>query len=112
MVCQICKEEMPFRKRDGNYYFEAVEALSKEHFTKELEAQFLALCPVCAAMYKEFVKCDEDAMTDLKEKISNVENGEVQLSLGKKKTSIRFVETHYHDLKTIICDTTRELEEL
>jgi len=34
MVCQICQEEMPFRKRDGEYYFEAVEALSKDHFPK------------------------------------------------------------------------------
>jgi len=50
MICQICKEEMPFRKRDGEYYFEAVEALSRDHFAKEHEAQFLALCPLCAAM--------------------------------------------------------------
>ncbi|MBU1207326.1 MAG: hypothetical protein KKH04_10435 [Proteobacteria bacterium] len=33
-----------------------VEALSRDHFTKEHEAQFLALCPLCAAMFKEFVK--------------------------------------------------------
>ncbi|MYG08893.1 hypothetical protein F4167_20215 [Candidatus Poribacteria bacterium] len=44
MVCQICQEEMPFKYRGGNYYFDAVEML-KEYFTKEYEAQFLALCP-------------------------------------------------------------------
>ena len=27
MICQICKDEMPFKKRDGDYYFEAVENL-------------------------------------------------------------------------------------
>jgi len=46
MVCQICKEEMPFKKRDGEYYFEAVEALCKTHLPKEHEAQWLALCPL------------------------------------------------------------------
>ena len=66
MVCQICKDEMPFRKLDGQYYFESVEALSKEHFSKEHEAQFLALCPLCAAMYKEFVKNAEGVMPDVK----------------------------------------------
>ena len=45
---------MPFKKRDGEYYFESVEALSKAYFLKEREPQFLALCLLCAAMYKEF----------------------------------------------------------
>ena len=71
MFCQICKEEMPFRKRDGEYYFEAVEALSKDHFPKEHETQFLALCPLCAAMYKEFIKNNEKAMESLKNALMN-----------------------------------------
>ena len=65
MVCQICEEEMPFRKRDGKYYFEAVEAFSRDTFGQEHEAQFLALCPLCATMYKEFIKPGETAMEDL-----------------------------------------------
>ena len=31
MTCQICEKEMPFKKRDGEYYFEAVEASYKGH---------------------------------------------------------------------------------
>ncbi len=27
LICQICKKEMPFKKKDGTYYFEAVEIL-------------------------------------------------------------------------------------
>ena len=42
-------------------YFEAVEALGKGHFFKEHEAQYLALCPECAAKYKEFVKREPKA---------------------------------------------------
>ncbi len=102
MVCQICKQEMPFRKRDDEYYFEAVEALSRKHFTKEHEAQFLALCPLCAAMYKEFIKRDEDAMDVLKRKLINADGLEVSITLGKIEKKVEFVQTHYFDLKTIL----------
>jgi hypothetical protein len=102
MVCQICKDEMPFRKRDGRHYFEAVEALSKDHFPKEHEAQFLALCPLCAAMYKEFVKHDESAMEVLTHVLKASEKSEVSLKLGEKETSIQFVESHWLDIKTIL----------
>jgi hypothetical protein len=102
MICQICKEEMPFRKRDGEYYFEAVEVLSRDYFAKEHEAQFLALCPLCAAMYNEFVKHDEGAMESLKNALINSEDAEVPLQLGELDTSVRFVESHFLDIRTII----------
>jgi len=104
MICQICKEEMPFRKRDGEYYFEAVEALSRDYFAKEHEAQFLALCPLCAAMYNEFVKHNDGAMESLKNALINSEDAEVPLQLGELDTSVRFVESHFQDIKTIIED--------
>ncbi|MFC1859156.1 hypothetical protein ACFL9U_14195, partial [Thermodesulfobacteriota bacterium] len=89
-------------QRDGEYYFEAVEALSKDHFPVEHEAQFLALCPLCAAMYKEFVKQDKDAMVSLKNALMNEGDCEVPLHLGELDTSLRFVETHYQDIKTLL----------
>ncbi len=102
MICQICKKEMPFKKRNGEYYFEAVEALSKEHFNKEHEAQFLALCPECTARYKEFVKNDETAMKELHHALKNSDELEVPLTLGEWPTSLRFVETHRQDMRTIL----------
>lgn len=104
MICQVCKDKMPFRRRDGEHYFESVEALSRDHFTMEHEAQFLALCPLCAARYNEFVKQDEEeeAMVNMKNALMNSEGCEVPLRLGELNTSIRFVEIHYHDIKTII----------
>jgi hypothetical protein len=102
MICQICKNVMPFKKRDGEYYFEAVEALSRDFFKKEHEAQFLALCPLCAAMYKEFVKNDENTMNDLYYSIKNNDKPEIELRLGNLKTSIKFVEVHFSDLKVIL----------
>lgn len=102
LVCQICKEEMPFRKRDGAHYFEKKEVLSKIFLPKEHKAQYLALCPLCAAKYHEFVKTDDELMAELREKIVSAKDCEIPISLGDEKTSIRFVETHLHDLKVIM----------
>ena len=104
MCCQICKKEMPFKKRDGEYYFEAVEAFSTNYFSKEHEAQYLALCPLCAARYKEFVKRDESAMKALNHALKNSEEPEVSQHLGEFKTSIQFVESHWQDIKTILAE--------
>lgn len=102
MVCQICKEEMPFRKRDGEYYFEAVESFSKDHLPKEHEAQFLALCPLCAAKYKEFIKKDAGAMEDLRNAILVTTEPEVSVRFGDSETTIRFVEVHLNDLRVVL----------
>ncbi|NLI08235.1 MAG: hypothetical protein GX457_14260 [Thermotogaceae bacterium] len=102
MVCQICKKEMPFKKLDGEYYFEAVEAFTKDIFPKEHEAQFLALCPLCAAMYKELSKKDEAVMADLRKALLNMDSLEAPLRLGDLETTIQFVETHLCDIKTIL----------
>ncbi len=102
MVCQICKKEMPFIKRDGEYYFEAVEAFSKDYFNRDHEAQFLALCPLCAAMYREFVKLDERLMEELRDALRISDEPEVSLILGELETSIRFVGSHFIDIKTIL----------
>jgi len=104
MVCQICKMEH-FRKRNGEHHFEKKEVLTSKFLPKKLVAQYLALCPLCAAKYDEFIKTDDDVMAGLKVAIVSVEDCEIPISLGEEKTSIRFVETHYQDLKTIIWES-------
>jgi len=53
LVCQICKEEMPFKKKNEEYYFEAIEIFSKtDIIDREMEQPYLALCPECAAKYE------------------------------------------------------------
>ena len=101
MVCQILSF-MPFRKRDGDHYFEKKEVLPRKYLPKEHEAQYLALCPVCAAKYDEFVKTDDEVMAELREEIVNAEDYELPISLGDEQTSIRFVEEHIHDLEQIL----------
>ncbi|MDD2599752.1 MAG: hypothetical protein PHO37_11055 [Kiritimatiellae bacterium] len=100
MICQICKREMPFKKRDGTHYFEKKEMLARKFLPKEDEANFLALCPVCAAKYKEFV--NDDVMGDLWEAVVSADSCEIPISLGDENTGICFVETHLCDLKTIL----------
>jgi hypothetical protein len=75
---------------------------SRIYLPKEHEAQYLALCPLCAARYDEFVKTDDEVMAELREEIVSAEDCEIPISLGDEKTSIRFVETHLHDLKVIM----------
>lgn len=114
MICQICKEEMPFKKTDGEYYFMAVEALTtrfkddelpKNHFPKEYEAQYLALCPGCEARYDYFARTAAGSiklMEELRDQLMNSDDLEVPVCLGELETSIRFVEAHLHDLKEVL----------
>ena len=118
MICQICKEEMPFKKTDGEYYFEAIEALTirlkndelpENHFPKEYEAQYLALCPECAARYDYFARTAQgsvELMKELRDQLMNLDDLEVPVCLGELTTSIRFVESHLHDLKVVLHDGT------
>ena len=102
MACQICEKEMPFKKRDGEYYFEAVEILTSHYFLIEHKAQYLALCPECAARYKYFVKEDITMMEVIKKQLMNLNDLKVFVQLGELETSIRFVESHLLDLKVAL----------
>ena len=114
MICQICEEEMPFKKVDDEYYFVAVEALTirfkdddlpENHFPKEYEAQYLALCPECAARYNYFVRevgAGRKIMEELRNQLINSDDLIIPVCLGELETDIRFVETHLHDLKAVL----------
>ena len=114
MICQICKEEMPFKKNDGEYYFIAVETLTtrfkddelpENHFPKEYESQYLALCPECAARYDYFVRDVKEGieiMGKLRDQLINSDNPTIPVRLGELETDIRFVEAHLHDLKEVL----------
>ena len=101
--CQMCRQDMPFKKRNSDEdYFEAVEALKKDYFPKEHAAQYLALCPVCAAKYKEFVKRDKKAREDLHNALKSSDEPEIRLALSDFAIRIWFKEKHWHDLKTVL----------
>ena len=104
MECQMCRQEMPFKKRNSDEdYFEAVEVFGKDYFPKEHEAQHLALCPECAAKYKEYVKKDRAAREVLYNLLKDSDEPEVHLELNDCCViRICFDEKHWHDLKTVL----------
>lgn len=112
LICQICEEEMPFKKRDGEYYFEVVECFDKkmmEEFglIKEVPELYLALCPICAAKFQEYIKRDPNKMDKFLEAIKSAENElsiSFQLDMPEIITSVRFVEKHLHDIRVILKD--------
>ena len=105
MICQLCQEVMPFKKRGSKeYYFEAVEILSSEFFQKEFAVQYLALCPECSARYVEHIKADNERMKSLKlELIHNIKKEilEIDLKLDNRQMKLRFVNNHLNDLKVV-----------
>ena len=104
MECQMCRRlEMPFKKRDSDDdYFLAVEALRTEHFPKEHEAQYLALCPECAEMYKEFVKRSASARETLYNLLKTSEDSEVRLKSHGHVIRLWFEDKHWLDLTTVV----------
>lgn len=92
MVCQCCRNGMPFQLADGSYYFEAVQF--DYECERELTQNYMALCPVCAAKYRN-ARTTTDA-----EMRAGLESGdsEIPVTLAGKPESIRFVNIHKDDL--------------
>lgn len=103
MVCQLCKKIMPFKKRNGEYYFEAVELLSKELISKESESMYLALCPICAAKYKEYIKLDSNKIQNMIKQIRSSEIEEIAIETDHPET-LKFNPPHYLDVRTILTE--------
>jgi len=92
MVCQCCREEMPFQLADGSYYFEAVQF--DYSCDRELPQNHMALCPVCAAKYLN-ARTTPDTEMRLALETGNVE---IPVILAGKPECIRFVNDHKNDL--------------
>ena len=107
MCCQMCRQELPFKKKDGQYYFETTQIFN--NMSKEDKHQYLALCPNCAAEYDEWVKKDEKTSEMLKNKIAERKymKGEKSVSMdfyihdGLK--TLYFTGKHYLDMRTVVC---------
>lgn len=104
MWCQLCHDEMPFQGRDGKDYFEAV---SISQIQREVEEKCLALCPICAAKYEEFIRKEKDAEDHLIQKIQVEKGPTIPITLGKEEGSLRFVERHLADLKVVLDELSK-----
>jgi len=107
LICQICKDVMPFKKRNDEYYMEKVEVFSKEYLSKEHHSHYLALCPLCSAKYKEYVKTDSGQMDNIRDSLVQTDCHEIPIYLDEE-TTIKFVETHYTDLRDSMIGESKE----
>jgi hypothetical protein len=96
MICQVCKDELPFKLPSGSYYFEAVELL--ENSTKRYRATYLALCPNHAAAY-QYANGQKSSMVEL---ISTASTTEIEIDLGGQHTTIYFTGVHLADAKACL----------
>lgn len=117
IICQICKDIMPFKTRKGEYYFEDVESF--DDFDREIEELHLALCPVCAAKYKEFIKpknknesgeLKRDKMQKFKSAIIGSNCQMIPIELDKSET-VYFTEKHLLAIKTLIEEQERKIKQ-
>lgn len=106
VFCQLCHNIMPFKKRNGDYYFETVQMFKS--MEKEFPYQNLALCPNCAAEYDEWVRNNDDIKKELweaiesREPISGEPNVDIEIVFNHKEKKIRFTGKHYIDIRTAI----------
>lgn len=107
LVCQCCKDEMPFKlPRSEEYYFEAVQCIGEKE-TRHFQNR-LALCPTCAAMYQYAREPDD---TELLRRIvehsgdDQADSVEIPVRLAGRERTLRFVGTHWFDLKTVLKGT-------
>ncbi|MDE6001679.1 MAG: hypothetical protein K2G96_05120 [Clostridia bacterium] len=114
MICQCCGKELPFKKKNGEYYFVTLELHNTggEFFTKETPYPYIACCPNCAAMFNEhIVHCssNENRISDL---LNIIESGAtikkpngnevVEIIMDGKIFNLTFVQKHIVDIRAAI----------
>jgi hypothetical protein len=102
MFCQACHKPLPF-KVGGQWYFESVRFVSARKQVHTANA--VALCPLCAALYKY---ARETRNGPLLETLSNIEvkegqgGVEIPMVLNGKPVKIRFTGKHAIDLQAAL----------
>lgn len=103
LVCQCCRQEMPFKLPAGEYYFEAVQCVpdkDKRHFQNRV-----ALCPLCAAMYQVVRETGDDEVRSMliqHEARDDAPSVEIPIRLAGQQFMLYFVGAHWFDLKTVL----------
>jgi hypothetical protein len=103
LVCQSCHGVMPFKLKDGSWYFEAVQfVLGRKRMHK---ANALAMCPVCAAKYKYVRETEDSTLTEHLLAIGvSAGEGSVELPvlIAGKRTVLRLTGQHAIDLQAAL----------
>jgi hypothetical protein len=95
---------MPFMLNEY-HYFEAVQCVKVKDQDKRHFQNHLALCPTCAAMYKHALETNDLEVRRLIVEHDAAENTQsviIPVTLAGRPYNIRFVGTHWFDLKTVL----------
>jgi hypothetical protein len=104
MICQVCKDRLPFKLDDGSDYFERVELLC--NLKRHHQQNYLALCPNHAAMFM-YANGSTNELQDL---VINLAGNEMKVVLATEDMTIYFTKAHLADLKAIISVDLAESE--
>ena len=104
LICQLCNQTMPFQFPEGEDFFVAcqyIELLEKEH-----EANYLALCPNCAAEFQYACQTVEDKRAELILDLDlTVDEANLVVHIDTPvHQCLRFTQRHFIDLQMAIKD--------
>jgi hypothetical protein len=103
MHCQACRQPLPFKIKDGSWYFEAVKLVNARKQVHTANA--IALCPLCAALYKYARGTKNEAILDeLDSTTIDAGQGKVEIPvvLDGKRIKLGFTGKHAIDIKTAL----------
>lgn len=103
MHCQACRKPLPFKIKDGSWYFEAVRLVKR--LGQVHTANAIALCPLCAALYKYARGTKTEAIRDeLNSTTIDTGQGPVDIPvvLDGKRIKLGFTGQHAIDIKTAL----------
>lgn len=107
ILCQICRNHLPFKKPDGKEYFEKVQLFPNFLIKKELRQNYIALCPVCSAKIKVFFHND-DKRRDLYDKIRFSSDNTTCFNITLDRDyQIVFSDRHIIELKQMIEESAK-----
>jgi hypothetical protein len=104
LICQLCDQPMPFQYPKGEDFFVAcqyIELIEKEH-----EANYLALCPNCAAEFQYACRSDKNKKAGLILNLdSTVKEEKLVVNIDMPvHRRLRFTQRHLIDLQAAIKD--------
>lgn len=103
MHCQACRQVLPFKMADGLWYFEAVRLVGARKQVHRANA--LALCPLCAALFKHARHTKDEALVE-QLAATAVEEGQglvtLPVILNGRRVEIALTGRHAIDLKAAL----------
>lgn len=103
ILCQVCRNRLPFKKPNGQEYFEKVQLFPKSLIKKELKENYIACCPLCSAKMKVFYSHNSEAQNSLFKQIAYSQESIVSFPVQLDKDSdITFSKRHIVALRKMI----------